>query len=112
MIRFLARIPRFAVLALIFVRELTMSSLIVARDVLRPGHRYRSAIVAVPLDLRDDLQIATLANLITLTPGTTSLLVSEDREILYVHAMDCPSPDALIASIKDGFETKIMETFR
>ncbi len=112
MIKLLVRLPRLAALALIFVRELAMSSFTVARDVLRPGHRYRSAIVGVPLDLRDDIQIATLANLITLTPGTTSLLVSANREVLYVHAMDCPSPDDLIASIKEGFETKVRETFR
>ena len=53
-----------------------------------------------------------LANMVTLTPGTTSLFISDDRETLYVHVMDTPSPEATIASIKDGFEKKVMETFR
>ena len=105
-------IPRLALLGLIFLRELVMSSLVVARDVLRPGHAYRSAIVGVPLDLRSDGQITLLANMVTLTPGTTSLLVSDDRETLYVHVMDTTSPEETIASIKDGFEKKVMETFR
>lgn len=110
--RWIARIPKFGVLGLIFVRELVMSSLVVARDVLRPGARYRSAIIGVPLDLRTDAQITVLANMVTLTPGTTSLLVSDDRKTLYVHAMDTTSPEETIASIKDGFEKKVMETFR
>lgn len=112
MMRRLLLIPKVAVLGLIFLRELILSSLAVARDVLRPGHAYRSAIVGVPLDLRNDAQITVLANMVTLTPGTTSLFISDDHETLYVHVMDTPSPEATIASIKDGFEKKVMETFR
>lgn len=110
--RALTLIPRLAGLGLIFLRELVLSSLVVARDVLRPGHAYRSAIVGVPIDLRSDAQITLLANMVTLTPGTTSLLVSDNRDTLYVHVMDTASPEETIKSIKEGFERKVMETFR
>ena len=35
----------------------------------------------------NDLEITTLANLISLTPGTLVLDVSEDKSTLFVHAM-------------------------
>jgi multicomponent Na+:H+ antiporter subunit E len=53
-----------------------------------------------------------LANMITLTPGTLSVDVSEDRKTLYVHAVDCSDPEGTVRSIADGFERKIMEAFR
>jgi multicomponent Na+:H+ antiporter subunit E len=66
-------------------------------------------IVAVPLDLETDLQITLLATCITLTPGTLSLHVSEDRRTLYVHAMYIDDPDQLVREIKQGFEQRIRE---
>ncbi|MEP3300463.1 MAG: Na+/H+ antiporter subunit E, partial [Roseibium sp.] len=57
-------------------------------------------------------EITMLANLITLTPGTLSVDVSEDRKTLYVHCIDVPDPQATIDDIKNGFERKILEVFR
>ncbi len=59
-----------------------------------------------------DFEITLLANLITLTPGTLSVDVSEDRQVLYVHAIDCSDPDETRRDIAEGFERKIMEAFR
>lgn len=106
------RIYRFGGLILLLLRELVMSSLLVARDVLRPGHRYRSAIVGVPLEIKGAAGISILANMVTLTPGTTSLLVSDDEDVLYVHAMNNETPEATAETIKRSFETRVMETLR
>jgi len=96
-------------LAGIFLYELGLSSFAVARAALAPRSRMRtkSAIVAVPLTLRTDFGIAVLANLVTLTPGTCSLHVSDDRRTLYVHALDAEPPEAVIASITQAFERRI-----
>jgi multicomponent Na+:H+ antiporter subunit E len=80
--------------------------------VVAPAGRLRPAIVAVPLTLDRDAEIALLANLITLTPGTLSLDVSPDRRTLYVHAMATAGPDELRREIRDGFERRILEVFR
>ncbi len=47
------------------------------------------------------------SNMITLTPGTTSLHVSEDRSTLYVHVMNVS--DDSVRQIKDGFERSVKE---
>ncbi len=44
-------------------------------------------VVAIPLDARTDAEITLLANLITLTPGSVTLDLSEDLSVLHVHAM-------------------------
>ena len=53
--------------------ELVHSSLRVAHDVITPRDQGQPAIVCVPLDVTSDLEIALLASLVTLTPGTLAL---------------------------------------
>ena len=95
-----------------FVYELTVSSLQVAWEVITPGQRSRPAIVAVPLDLDEPIQITVLANLISLTPGTLSLDVSPDGKTLYVHDMFVDDPDETRRNIKTGFERLVREAMQ
>jgi multicomponent Na+:H+ antiporter subunit E len=89
----------------LFFYEFAMAVQDVAMTVLRPRRSIRSAIVAVPLDLKSDQGITLLANMISLTPGTTSLHVSDDRSTLYVHVMNMS--DESVRQIKDGFERSV-----
>lgn len=106
------RVWRAFTLALLFLWELVVSSVRVAAIVLSRYRDLKPAIIAYPLTVDRDFEITLLANLITLTPGTLSIDVSEDREVLFIHCIDVPDPDGMIADIKNGFERKIMETFR
>lgn len=108
------RAVRILGLAWIFLRELVISALSVARFVLTPNLRaaLRPGFVAFPLTVTSDAEIALLANLITLTPGTLSVDVSADRKVLYIHALDVSDPDKLVAGIAKGFEARIIEVFK
>lgn len=101
------RLAAFGVLCAVFIIELVKASVDVARAVLSDKRRLRPAIVAVPLDLRTDMGITTLANLVSLTPGTTSLHISDDRKTLYVHVLDRDSDEQVVRSIKQTFETRV-----
>lgn len=70
-----------------YVREVVMSNLRVAYDVLTPAHHMKPAFVALSLPAMTGRQILILSNLITMTPGTLTLDVSSDRSTLYLHAM-------------------------
>lgn len=99
-------------LALLFLKELALSAWTVALAVLRPRLDIKPGIFAFPLTVDRDFEITLLANLITLTPGTLSVDVSEDGRTLYVHALDCSNPQAARKAIAEGFERRIMEAFR
>ena len=109
---YFSRFRRVVSLALLFLYELILSAWKVAKLVLSPKMDINPGIFAYPLVVDRDFEITLLANLITLTPGTLSVDVSEDRSILYVHAIDCSDPDSTRADIAEGFERKIMEAFR
>lgn len=101
-------------LGCLFLFELVVSALRVSALVLRPDMKaaLRPAIVAVPLSVRSDAEITLLASLITLTPGTLSVDVAEDRSVLYVHVLSLGNEAELIGGIKSGFERRIGEIFR
>ena len=71
-----------------FAYLLAASSLAVARTVLTPRGRIRTAIVAVPLQGCSDAVATLIADAITLTPGTLTLEVRREPLTLYVHALD------------------------
>jgi len=102
---------RILKLLLVFVRELALSVLRVTRLVLSPRMAIRPGIFAFPLTLQRDFEITLLANLITLTPGTLTVDVSDDRKTLLVHAIDSPDPDRARSEIANGFERLIREAF-
>lgn len=110
--RFWSRARRVIALGLLFLKELMLSALRVAALVLRPRLDLKPALVAFPLTVTSDVEITLLANLITLTPGTLSVDVSADRKRLLIHAIDVPDREALIRSIREGLEAKVMEACR
>lgn len=103
--------PTF-LLTLLFIKELVLSSVRVASLVLSPRLDIKPGIFAYPLQVERDFEITLLANLITLTPGTLSVDVSDDRRTLFVHGMDCSDPEQARADIRQGFERMIQEAFR
>ncbi len=71
------------------------------------------ASLAFPLTVDRDFEITLLANMITLTPGTLSVDVSDDRK----SALTCthwiaPIPRRPSANIAKSGERQIMEAFR
>ncbi|WP_421708858.1 Na+/H+ antiporter subunit E [Algihabitans sp.] len=109
---YFGRVVRLVSLGVYFLYELVVSSLQVVWDVITPVHKSRPGIIAVPLDIDEPVEIAVLANLISLTPGTLSLDVSPDKKFLYVHGMFVEDPDSLRRDIKAGMERKVMEAMR
>src|SRR5690606_15587420 len=95
-------------LLLLLIRELVLSALRVAWLAVQPKVVLRQAFVAYPLTVTTDAQIALLANLITLTPGTLSVDVSEDRRSLLIHVIDMADREELIGSIAGSFETQVL----
>ncbi|WP_089153765.1 Na+/H+ antiporter subunit E [Micromonospora sp. NBS 11-29] len=86
------------VLAATFTAELVSASLHVAAVALRVGYRPRGAIIAVPLRVRTDLNLALTAEVISLVPGTLILDVDRARGVLYVHVLDVRRPEDLTGS--------------
>lgn len=92
--------------------DIVLSNVEVARRILGPESAIRPGLVWVPLELRDIHGITALASIITLTPGTLSAELSEDRRHLLVHGFNLRDPGATVATIKRRYEAPLLEIFR
>ena len=106
------KVPQVIGFVLFFLWELIIANGRMLLIVFSPRPAIRPAVVAIPLDARSDAEITLLANLITLTPGSLYLDVSQNRCVMYVHTMHVDDLDAFRRSIKDGFERRVMEVLR
>ncbi|HSP11693.1 MAG TPA: Na+/H+ antiporter subunit E [Salegentibacter sp.] len=105
-------VPKVIGFIFYFLYELVKANLQVAYEVSTPYLRMKPGIVMVPLDIQSDIGITLLANMISLTPGTLSLDVSNDKKVLFVHAMYVTDKDEFIRGIKNGFEKRLLDIFK
>jgi len=85
----------------------SMARLVLRRDLstITPG------VLKYPLRVRQPGQVALLANLITVTPGSFTMEVSDDWDVLYLHVIDASDAEATLAPIR-RIEELIMEVLQ
>lgn len=71
----------------------------------------RSGFVRIPLRLNSRFALATLAIIITSTPGTLWVQYDRYRRILLLHVLDLEDDQDWPAIIKDRYEDLLMEIF-
>lgn len=90
----------------ILIANMTVAKLILGRNKnLKPGFFY------VDLDVKTSLGISMLANTISLTPGTVSCDLTEDRARLLVHALHVEDIPETVKEIKERYENPLIEVF-
>ena len=99
----------FAAFLFHFTCELVLANIAVAKSVLfQPVSALVPDFISYPLEGLTDFEIVVLTHCITLTPGTTSVDVSEDGKVLVVHALDARDPQGVCDGIKKTLEAPIL----
>ncbi len=109
---YLRRVIKIIDLILLFIKELIISSLSVMKNILTPKLEITPGIFTYKTSLKGEWEVTTLALLLTLTPGSVVMEVSEEGDLFYIHAMDIEqSKEEVIRSI-GKFEKAILEVTR
>jgi multicomponent K+:H+ antiporter subunit E len=103
----LRRVPQMGWVLLV---DVVASNLTVMRQILQ-GRPLSPGFIWVPLEIENIHGIAALTSIITLTPGTVSAALSDDRRYLLVHVLHLEDAQALTAQIKSRYEAPLMEIF-
>lgn len=98
-------------LSCVVVYDVIKSNIDVAILIIGPKSRIRSRFIEVPCDLGDPKAVAALAGIITMTPGTLSVDISEDRRTITIHSLHAPEPELIVAAIKNRYERPLGEIF-
>lgn len=109
----LVRRPRviLRLLGLVAV-DIVRSNLAVGQIVLGFGRRQRtSGFVKIPLDMRNPYGLASLACIITSTPGTLWVNFDAQKGSLMIHVLDLVDENEWIRTIKDRYERHLLEIF-
>ena len=109
---YLQRLFKIVRLILLFIAELILSSYSVLKLVLLPKLNIKPGIFKYKTKLSGDWEITVLALLLTLTPGSVVMEVSESGDEFYIHAMDLESTKESIMRSLGNFERAIMEVTR
>lgn len=95
-----------------FLYEMLKANIQVTYEVLTSNLHMKPGIVKIELDAQTDLEITLLSNLISLTPGTLVVDVSDDRKVMYIHGMYLEDKAKFIDSIKIGLEKPLLNIMR
>lgn len=93
-------VPAAIVYVVLFVKELLVANLDVAYRVLSPSMPIKPVVILLPLRVEKDIAITTIANSITLTPGTLTMDYDADRNALYVHTLYCDDSENVTGPIR------------
>ena len=99
-------------LSLMVFYDIVKANIEVAILILGPQNKIQSGFIWIPLDIQSSYGIASLAGIITMTPGTLSADVTEDRRWLLVHCLHVVDKQAAINDIKQRYEGPLREIFR
>ena len=91
--------------------DIVQANVTVALQVLGPERKIRPGFIWVPLDIDNIHGIAALTSIITLTPGTVSSALSDDRRHLLVHVLNLDDAERVVRQIKTRYEAPLMEIF-
>lgn len=108
------RIHKPVKLCLFFLRvlgDIVTANLEVAKLILGSPDKLQPAFFEVPMLLEDELALTMLASVISLTPGTVSADLSDDRKTLLVHGLNVLDEAAAVAAIKQRYEAPLLEVF-
>lgn len=92
----LRKAPLFCAYVPVLFLEIIKAGFVVGRDILFRRYKLTPTLVTFRTDLKSDFGKFLLANSITLTPGTITVQVEEDR--LTVHCLD----KSMLDTSKDG----------
>ena len=106
------RIPRFFRFLGFFLWQLMLSNIKIAIDIVTPTWHMRPGVIKYNLSAITDLEITLVANLISLTPGTLVLDVSEDKTALFVHAMFLGDEEQALLNDLQELEQRLLEVIR
>ena len=95
-----------------FLYEFFKATIQVALEVMTRKFQMKPGIIKMPLDAKTDLEITILANMISLTPGTLVLDVSEDKKVMYIHGMYMEDKEKFVKEIKEAFEKPLLNIMR
>ncbi len=110
--RYFYRVPKIISFIFYFLYEVVKANVQVAFDVVTPKYFFKPGIVKYPLNASTDFEINLLTTMLSLTPGTLILDISDDKKTIYIHVMYLTDPETFVRQTKTGLERRLLAILR
>lgn len=110
--KYFFRVPKVIKFIFHMLVEVIKSNYQVAKTILTKKLDVTTGIIKYPMESRTDIEITMLTYIISLTPGTLVIDVSDDKKVLYIHGMYIQNKDDFIRYVRQNLEMKLLDTIR
>ncbi|HLV47094.1 MAG TPA: Na+/H+ antiporter subunit E [Flavobacterium sp.] len=106
------KVPNIIVFILYFLYDMCKANIQVTMDVLTPNFNMNPGIIKYETNAKTDFEVTMLCNMISLTPGTLVIHISDDKKFIYIHVMYIKDKQKFIDSFKRRTENRLLEILR
>lgn len=110
--KYFTMLPKLLSFILFMSWEIIKSNLLTVKESLYAKSKLNPAMVKVPLTVESDFEISILATMVSVTPGTLVMDISDDKKVMYVHVMHLVDKQGFINEVKNKFEKRLLEIMR
>ena len=85
---------------LFYLYKLVEANLYIAYDILTPRLRIKPGFIKVPLTLKSNFGLLLFSNLLSMTPGSLSIDITDDKKTMLVHVLYETTEDDMLKEFK------------
>ena len=89
-----------------YLSKLIEANLIIAYDILTPKLNINPSFIKVPLTLESNFGMLLFSNLLSMTPGSLSIDITDDKKTILVHVLYQTTEEKMLKEFK-GMQDKI-----
>lgn len=82
-----------------YLFKLTQANIYIAYDILTPTMHTSPELIKIQMRLKSDAGMLLFSNLVTMTPGTLSIDITEDRKYIIIHVLYGRDKESVIKEI-------------
>ena len=98
--------------AIVVIYDIVVANITVAKQVLGSNSDLKPKLFKLPIKIEHPIGISILASTISLTPGTVSCDLSEDKSYLLIHGLSVDDEAKNIETILQRYEKPLLEVFQ
>lgn len=84
-----------------YLMKLVQSNIVIAYDILTPTMLTNPCLIKIPLVINSNIGLLLFSNLLSMTPGTLSIDITDDKKFIWVHVLYKKSEDEMLAEIME-----------
>ena len=89
------------VFVVIYLTKLVQANLYIAYDILTPNLKVNPSFIKVPLVLKSEFGMLLFSNLLSMTPGSLSIDITQDRQYMWVHVLYRTTDEEMLLEFQD-----------